>query len=1086
MTCMPKTFGLWTVAFALLVAGAGQAQTVLVETTTLTATRQAAGIYLQTVDFGLGGPLGKPVLLPGRLPSGPLLFDPAGLSAVTSSREPGPGGLDFISVYPMATLSNSGTARVVAQAGQRLVAGTLAWDTRSNDLLVVGLGTEGASSETGRGRLDVWRCRQPPAFAFPATPNSWRLPGDPVAAVTLGDGYRVAVLCKGAGNRDSILHVRDVVRGQVLVEAQPLEDPASEGLGNIPAALAMTRDGEYLLALTFGYPFDDPKGAEASWLHVLDTTEFRIVGDPFELPGTPQDDDSPLHAADNGRCWVATRSPGVGFAFATRVHVTPDSVAKEAEPSFTGVTRPLELAPAPETAAVAIGLNRRLEILPEGLPGGVSHAYDAPVRAVVWTSDGLFLGEGGRVHRVDVATAKPSSTVQLQTGVVTGVKPVTLPISVSRDMDGDGLLDPTDPEPGVPSPSLEAPATVSFQGKAAGRELRTVRIGGPYASNSEWRVEYDRGRMPWLRVHPLWGTTPGWFLLGVDPGQYGTPDRVVGAPLTVHMSGTHGRVDAAGSPATIQIQVIPERGQVRQILWLLSHDGTDGPLRRADDVYGLKALADLLAAPPHCFSHRLASRAFVEPLSSYAVVVLDAEAAARGAITRPALFDYVAAGGALLFLGSHLDEPDARPLTRWLALSGIHVDGAAQVEGRFPAPHRQGLCRFWDTFRIEDGCVVRVEDPARVLVPGPEPDQAVFLAEPYGNGRIAVLAGATPLQTPTVANGVHRRFAEDLFDWLSRSGKDLEDLDGDGLSDGLEDRNSDGAVDPGETDRLNADTDGDGIPDGSEDMNRNGVVDEGETSPLNPDSDGDGILDGADWSPLPPIQTPHVASVRPPEGPVEGSTGTLIDGRNFGADSRVWFGSERSATIHVLGATAIQAVTPPCASEEGGPVDVRVEDPSTGFEGLLPAGFVYRSGNAVRLTVRALATARQQYGGSLSVRLESDAGVNIGRVTLRLDTDPARAVEWGEVIPGTMAELTGRRLAWKTTADGGVLLDISAGRQAAASGELVALLWKAAESPERGVSLTVAVRDVQVLAPNGQPLTVSAQPDRLDLLARQR
>ncbi len=1081
MTCIPKTLGLWVVAFAVLLAGAGQAQTVLVETTTLTAMRQAARVYLQAVDFGSGGPLGKPVLLPGRLPSGPLLFDPVGISAVTSSREPGFGGLDFIVAYPMAALSNSSSARVAAQTGQRLIAGTLARDASSNDLLVVGLGTDGTSSETGRGRLDVWRCRQLPAFTFPSTPNSWRLPGDPVAAVTLGDGYRVAVLCEGAGNRDSILHVRDVVRGQVLVEAQPLEDPASEGLGNTPAALAITRDGRYLLVLTFGYPFDDPKGAEASWLHVLDTAEFRIIGKPFELPGTPQDDGSPLHPANDGRCWVATRSPGLGFAFATRVHVTPDGVVKEAEPSFTGMTRPLEIAPAPDTPAVAIGVNRRLEILPEGLPGGVRHAYAAPIRAVVWTADGLFLGEGGRVHRADAATAKPSATVQLQTGIVTGMKPVTLPWIVRCDADGDKLLDLTDPEPPVVSPSLEVPAMLSFQGKAAGLELRAVRIDGPHASNSEWRLEYDQARMPWLRVHPLWGTTPGWFLLGVDPGQYGTPDHVVGAPLTVHMSGTHGLVDAAGSPAAIQIQVIPERGQVRQILWLLSHEATDSPLRHNDDIYGLKALADLLAAPPHCFSHRLGSRAFVEPLATYAVVVLDAEAAARGAITRAALFDYVAAGGALLFLGGHLDEPDVRPLTRWLASSGIHVDSAEQVQGRFPAPHRQGLCRFWDTFRIDDGCVIRVEDPARVLVPGPEPDQAVFLAEPYGNGRIAVLAAATPLQTPVVTRGLHRRFAEDLFDWLGRSGKDLEDLDGDGLSDGLEDRNSDGAAGPGETDRLNPDTDGDGIPDGKEDMNRNATVDEGETSPLNADSDGDGILDGADWSPLPPVETPHVASVRPPGGPVEGNTETLIEGRNFAADSRVWFGSARSATVHVLGATAIQAVTPPCAS---GPVDVRIENPATGFEGVLPAGFVYRSGNAVRLTVRALATARQQYGGSLSVRLESDAGVNVGRVTLRLDTDPVRAIEWTEVIPGTMAELTDRRLAWKTTADGAVLLDLSAGKQTTASGELVALLWKTAESPGPGASLTVAVRDVQVLAPNGRPLTVSAQPDHLDLFAR--
>jgi hypothetical protein len=95
-----------------------------------------------------------------------------------------------------------------------------------------------------------------------------------------------------------------------------------------------------------------------------------------------------------------------------------------------------------------------------------------------------------------------------------------------------------------------------------------------------------------------------------------------------------------------------------------------------------------------------------------------------------------------------------------------------------------------------------------------------------------------------------RRFATALFEWLGNSGRDLQDLDDDGLPDELEDKDGDGAVGSGETDRMNPDTDGDGVPDGIEDRNRNGMVDEGETDPLNPDTDGDGIYDGADLTPL--------------------------------------------------------------------------------------------------------------------------------------------------------------------------------------------------------------------------------------------
>ena len=70
------------------------------------------------------------------------------------------------------------------------------------------------------------------------------------------------------------------------------------------------------------------------------------------------------------------------------------------------------------------------------------------------------------------------------------------------------------------------------------------------------------------------------------------------------------------------------------------------------------------------------------------------------------------------------------------------------------------------------------------------------------------------------------------------------DSDWDGQKDGIEDRNGNGAVDPGETDPLSPDTDGDGLRDGEEDTNHNGVVDAMETDPLKRDSDADKIADG--------------------------------------------------------------------------------------------------------------------------------------------------------------------------------------------------------------------------------------------------
>jgi len=70
------------------------------------------------------------------------------------------------------------------------------------------------------------------------------------------------------------------------------------------------------------------------------------------------------------------------------------------------------------------------------------------------------------------------------------------------------------------------------------------------------------------------------------------------------------------------------------------------------------------------------------------------------------------------------------------------------------------------------------------------------------------------------------------------------DTDGDGLSDGLEDSDRDGAWDPGETDPVDADTDDDGIADGNEDSDHNGSQGVDETDPRVPDCDSDGLSDG--------------------------------------------------------------------------------------------------------------------------------------------------------------------------------------------------------------------------------------------------
>jgi hypothetical protein len=82
----------------------------------------------------------------------------------------------------------------------------------------------------------------------------------------------------------------------------------------------------------------------------------------------------------------------------------------------------------------------------------------------------------------------------------------------------------------------------------------------------------------------------------------------------------------------------------------------------------------------------------------------------------------------------------------------------------------------------------------------------------------------------------------------------MRDSDGDGLIDGIEDKDHDGKRDLDESDAMKWDTDEDGLCDGlckvekgqklrGEDKNINGEMDEGESNPILADSDGDDILD---------------------------------------------------------------------------------------------------------------------------------------------------------------------------------------------------------------------------------------------------
>ncbi|MCP4643553.1 MAG: hypothetical protein GY851_24105 [bacterium] len=1057
------------------------AQGVLVETTTLTAARQAAGVYLHTLDLESTEPLPPPQRVPGVATRGPLLVTRHGRGTVVTSQAAARGDtplgrLSIVSAYSTVPLHAVPQGRLVRDDPFDQVAGAIAYDPATGAPLVALLTTLQGVDGNLTGRLDVARCGIVPHMTFEPGLATRRLPGPPVAAVVLPNTTMTAVLCRSPDGSGSMLHVRDLLGGAVAADSIELTDAASEGLGNRPDAIAVSDDGRYLYALTSGYAFDHPAAAASSWLHVIDTETYAPVGPPVRMPGTPQGDDAPLHPSHAGTphgCWVATRTPSAGFAYLTHVAVTESGLDKDVEHSFTNIIRPLRVETDPAGPGVAVASGNHVEVWADGRPPGDRRSFQEPVGALLWIPGSLIIGEAGRIHLFDIAAEEPTRTIQLQTGVVTRLAHIRPSILAWRDLDEDGVPDAVDPEQGTPSPSLNVPSIVTFGEKANGNELHVVRIEGPHAQSSEWRVQSGRASQPWLHVYPQRGIVPGWFLMGVDPAYYASSGRGTLGSVRVHLTGADSGRNAAGSPARIDVRVVPEEQGPNRILWVVDSLSAHRPADGIAALGSLRPLAELLAAAPRHFSHRVARRYFAEPLSPHSVVVVDAASAARGAITASALLDYAAQGGSVLFLGSHMPDPEGRSVSRWLAPAGIVLDPSEDVDGVFANDSPDGEWRHWGLVHIMDGCRVAVEADDRVVARmfGTR-DQAAFAAIEYGLGRIAVLAGATPLESPALAKPEPRRFAVSLFGWLGRAGKVVADLDADGLPDRIEDTNDNGAADPGETDRLNADADGDGIPDGLEDANRNGRTDPGETSPLNPDTDGDGIHDGADYTPLPPADAPVVVEVRPGYGPASGGTHALILGRNFPRDARASFGEQPSPSVRFLDAGTLMAEVPAVDSESATVVDVRVTDASAGHEAVLPAGFRYRTGKPVRLDVRLQATAMQQYGGEAWVQLTCEEMAGVGPVQFRLRTEPEGLVRWTRATRGPAAQVAERRVVTKATTEGALTVAIGAGKGAFLEGILLNAAWESDKPMDQLGPLTIVLDDVQILSIDERPLEV--------------
>jgi len=1095
--------GIMFAALVLLLAmeHAG-AQRLIVVSQGLSAAREAAKIYVHSVAMHRPAPLPGVQALEGGELTGPLLLTPdyshaiVGVTAsgITGSRED-INTRTFISDFSTQPFERLLEVRRRSEIGwKERSAGIFNDPGKTGDSLVL-LGWKEVPSDAPQGKVELlpWPPPKNKRLARPAI--RWNLPGKPLDAVLLGDNDLVVALYARGSAGEPALMIGNSHTGQLQQENIrfcSLElTPESH-----PAGMALSRDKKWLFVAVTGFSLSTPAGETASWVYALNTTTFAPLGDPVEIAGIAQPGSSALCPAMETGVWIATRTRGTDFAQATFAAVENDAFLQKVEYAVAGVSQQFHLTVSPDGQDIAAALDNRLEIWPKGVRGDHSVDYEDPIRVMRWTGEGLFLGEGNRLHAVDVSNAKSLNFMALQSGWVADIALIPSAFVIPSDADADsltdseevrigsspddpdsdhdGLPDGSDPDSTAPTPWLETRPLVEFREDAMGREIQTLRIHIHNGESAPWQIAFNQKSLPWLRISPLSGQGPGYVYMGVDPARY-SPAQATGGELQVKLSPKEART--AWNTGLIRVSVTPGRPAPDTILWIWPDERQES-LRDPSDPRKLRALADMLAGPPYYFAHREASSPYHESLDRYAVVVLNAAAAAQGALTRQAVLDYVAQGGSLLFLGQYLENERMRGLAQWLSPLAIRIYTGIEVNGRFEVAGEKRLVRYWRDFLITKGCAIGAEKGYALEPGGVTGVGAVFVAREYGLGRIALIAAPTPLQSDALRGEDERTFAGKLFSWLANARREYSDSDEDGLPDGTEDNNDNGNADPGETDYRNPDTDGDGLPDGVEDANRNGSVDDGETDPRNPDSDSDGILDGADSKPCPIFGSPVLFSITPAV-PAEGGRLLMVSGANLTSDSEFWFGDRKAPWSRTIGGDQAWVIVPDSGEDEGGIVPVKVKAGGGTLEGTLPGGYQYAPRSRVRFLFQPTMPPKltdKMYTGELALRYETPDGVSLGRAALLVHNAPQQGFSWKEARPGITASVAKRTVMGKASPEGFLVNLESGNRFPANNGELMRLVWTWDPAKWDQQPITLEVGAVHAFTRRGDHLAVTLEP----------